>query len=119
MIITVSTDYDDKLCHEKSEVSRIILNSSNDDIWISTDKKYPCLAVLVNGKYACIHYFEDENGTMFQSCGNLNKQVTFVAGGTEWTAPPEAVVTLETAVECAEEFCDNPKRPECTEWHEL
>jgi len=119
MIINVSTGQGDILCRDKSEVKRIILNSTNDDIWISIGKEYPCLAVLVNGKYACIHYFENENGTMFQSCGNLNKQVTFVAGGTEWTSPPEAVINLETAVKCTEEFCDTLKRPKCIDWHEL
>lgn len=117
--ITVSTMHGDTVCRSKSEVEKIILNSSNDDIWISIGKDYPCLAILINGKYACIHYFEDENGTSFQSVGDVNKEITFIAGGTEWTAPLEAVVTLDDAVICAEFFIDKLNRPECIEWKEI
>lgn len=118
-IMTVSTRHGDIVCHSKNEVKKLIESSSDDDIWISIDTEYPCLAILINGQYACIHYFEDENGTAFQSHGDLKKQITFIAGGTEWTAPPEAVVTLEKAVKCMEEFCDTLKRPDCIEWQEL
>ncbi|MCM1315325.1 MAG: hypothetical protein NC244_08170 [Alistipes senegalensis] len=117
--INVSTVHGDKICRCKSEVKKIILNILNDDIWISIGKDYPCLAILINGKYACIHYFEDENGTAFQSVGDVNKEITFIAGGTEWTAPPEAVVTLDEAVICAESFINKLSRPECIEWTEL
>ncbi|MDE6426517.1 MAG: hypothetical protein K2K89_10350 [Ruminococcus sp.] len=117
--ITVSTMHGDTVCRSKSEVKKIIMNSSNDDIWISIGKDYPCLAILINGKYACIHYFEDKNGTAFQSIGDVNKEITFVAGGTEWTAPPEAVVTLDDAVICAESFINNLSRTEWIEWTEL
>lgn len=117
--ITVSTVNGDTVFRSKSAVEKIVMNSSNDDIWISTGKKYPCLAILINGKYACIHYFEDENGTAFQSVGDVNKEITFIAGGTKWTAPPEAVVTLDEAIMCAEIFFDTLSRPECIEWTEI
>ncbi|MCM1507642.1 MAG: Imm1 family immunity protein [Ruminococcus flavefaciens] len=117
-VMTVSTNNGDKICQRKSEIKRIILNSTDNDIWIS-ENKYPCLVVLVSGKYACIHWFEDENGKMFQSAEGIGKEVTFIAGGTEWTAPPESVVTIETALKCVDEFCDTLNRPECIEWEEL
>lgn len=119
-VMTVSTNNGDIIiCRRKSEVKRIILSSTDDDIWISTDKKYPCLAVLTNGKYACIHWFEDENGIMFQSSGGIDKEVTFIAGGTEWTAPLESVVTIETSIKCVDGFCYTLKRPECIKWAEI
>lgn len=117
--ITVSTVNGDTVCRSKSEVKKIILNSLNDDIWINIGKDYPCLAILINGKYACIHYFENENGTAFQSVGDVNKEITFIAGGMEWTAPPESVVTLNDAVICAEFFIDKLNHPECIEWTEI
>lgn len=117
-LMTVSTKNRDILCKRKSEIKKIILNSTDDDIWIS-EHKYPCLAVLVRGKYACIHYFENKNGKMFQSAGGIGTETTFTAGGTEWTAPPESVITIETAVKCVDEFCDTLKRPACIEWAEI
>ena len=117
--INISTVHGDKVCRSKSEVEKIILNSLNDDIWLNIGSEYPCLAILVNGKYACVHYFENNNGVSFQSVGDINKEITFIAGGTEWTAPPEAVVTLGDAVMCAEFFIDTLSRPECIEWTEF
>lgn len=117
--ITVSTMHGDTICRSKNEVKKIIKCSSNDDIWLNIGSEYPCLAILVNGKYACIHYFENNNGVSFQSVGDVNKEVVFIAGGTEWTAPPEAVVTLDEAVMCTENFIDTLSRPECIEWTEL
>ena len=117
--IAVSTINGDTIYRSKTEVKKLIMNSLNDDISISINKDYPCLAVLINGKYACIHYFESENGNIFQSTGDVNKEVTFIAGGTEWTAPPESVVTIEDAISCIEIFCDTLKRPKFIEWTEL
>ncbi len=117
--INVSTVHGDMVCRSKNEVKKLITGSLNNDIWISIGKNYPCLAILINGKYACIHYFEDENGTAFQSVGDVNKEITFIAGGTEWTAPLEAVVTLDDAVICAESFINNLSRTEWIEWTEL
>lgn len=117
--ITVSTINGTTIYRSKTEVKKIVMNSLNDDILISIGKDYPCLAILINGKYACIHYFENNNGVIFQSVGDVNKEVTFMAGGTEWTAPPEAVVTLVDAVICAESFINNLSRTEWIEWTEL
>ncbi|MDE6833981.1 MAG: hypothetical protein K2J39_07050 [Ruminococcus sp.] len=117
--ITVSTMNGDTIYRSKSEVKKLIMNSLNDDILISIGQNYPCLAILINGNYACIHYFESENGHIFQSTGDVNKEVTFIAGGTEWTAPPESVVTLVDAVICAESFINNLSRTEWIEWTEL
>lgn len=117
--ITISTNYGTTICRSKSEVEKIITGSLNNDIWLNIGSEYPCLAILVNGKYACIHYFENNNGVSFQSVGDVNKEVTFIAGGTEWIAPCESVVTIEEAVICAEIFCDTVKLPNIIEWKKL
>ncbi len=90
-----------------------------DDIWISGDEKYPCLGILVNGVHACVHFFEDDSGTMWQSRGMYEKAVIFLAGGVEWEAPADAVVSLDAALHCAEAFWETGKRPGCIEWLEL
>ncbi len=90
-----------------------------DEIWISGKEAYPCLAILVNGKYACVNYFENEDGMMCLSYGKYEKSVVFLAGLEEWEAPANAVVSTEEAVSCMEEFFDTLKRPECIRWQEL
>lgn len=105
----------------KEEIAEHMRRSSAlplDDIWISGEDKYPCLAILINGSLACVNYFEEE-GEMWQSYGNYPNDVRFIAGGEEWEAPADTVVSLEDAISCMEEFFDTPKRPECIEWQEL
>lgn len=114
---TVSTMHGDTLCRSKSAVIEIIASSMYNDIAIYSDSEFPKLAILVNGYYTCIHYFAGDR--IFQSAGDLNKKITFNAGGTEWTAPPETVVTLEDAVYCVDSFLDTFSCPECIEWTEL
>ena len=89
-----------------------------DDIWLGGGSEYPCLAVLVNGDRACVHYFEAE-GVMWQSQGDFSKGTVFLAGGEEWNAPAGTVVSIESAICCAEEFFDSMKRPDCIEWQRL
>lgn len=73
----------------------------------------------MKGKYACVHYFEDE-GDVLQSCGgDFDDEVVFLAGGEEWAAPEDAILSLEQAVKCMEEFLDTMECPECIEWDEL
>ena len=105
----------------KEEIAQHIRRSSAlplDEIWISGGNEYPCLAILINGDYACVHYFEEE-GILWQSCGNFSKGMIFLAGGEEWEAPADTIVSIESAIFCMEEFFDLMKKPECIEWWEL
>lgn len=105
----------------KEEITEHIKRSSalpTDEIWISGENQYPCLAILINGNFACVHYFEEE-GVMWQSHGTNSEEVTFLSGGEEWTAPADTVISIENAVSCTEEFFDSLKKPECIEWQEL
>lgn len=121
----VSTSKGDTICNSKEEIAEIIKCNSafsgGDEIWIGGDDEYPCLSILVNGQYACIHYFEEEGGDMWQSYSDYDEEVTFLegAGDREWTAPEDTIVSLEDALKCMEEFYDTMERPECIEWQEL
>lgn len=90
-----------------------------DDIWLYGDDEYPSLAILINGKYACVHYFKNDQGDMWQSVGNAPHEVTFMSNGESSPMPANAVIALEDAIECAKQFFKEQKRPDCIEWREL
>lgn len=117
--LIVSTMHGDTVCHSTSEVMEIVSKSLYNDITISSDSEYPQLSVLTNSKYACLHYFT-ENQT-FQSVGDVNKEITFNAGGTEWTAPQESVVPIECALSYIRIFCEKTELSDLSkeEWTEL
>lgn len=119
--MNVSSDKGNFIYNTKEEISEHIKRSSAlpmDDIWISGENEYPCLSILVNGAYACIHFFEKEDVTWL-SYGTYTETVIFLAGGEEWEAPADAVVSVESAILCMEEFFDSMKRPDCIRWQEL
>ena len=74
---------------------------------------------MVNGSYACVHYFLNDNGDMWQSVGQEEQDVTFIAGGVDTEMPGDAVISLEQAIACSKQFFDSPERPNCIEWREL
>ena len=110
-------------CTTKQELENLIRNSAQnpfDEIWISeTDTRYPCLAVLVNGNCACIHYFPDDED-IWQSVGDSEQEVLFqVTGEAPSMMPGNCVISLETAIRCVNEFFDTHQRPECIRWRDL
>lgn len=119
LYLIVSTIHGDMVCHSTSEVTDIISKSPYDDITISFKSEYPQLSVLTNGKYACLHYFTGNQ--TFQSVGDVNKEITFNAGGTEWTAPQESVVPIECALSYIRIFCEKTELSDLSkeEWTEL
>ena len=90
-----------------------------DDLWLSGDSEYPCLAILVNSQYACVHYFLNDNGDMWQSVGNGEQDVIFFAGGVDTEMPADCVISLEQAIACAKQFFHSSDKPDCIEWQEL
>ncbi len=90
-----------------------------DEFWISHEDAYPCLSLLTNGEYANLNYYLNETGNMWQSLGDLDKEITFLAAGIEWPAPADTVIPFETAIGCVEEFCHTLSRPTGIEWQEL
>ncbi len=123
-IMSVSTTNDNILCQSKAEMVEIIKQGAalpqGDEIWVSSkEKPYPCLSILMKDQYTCVHYFENDEGNVWQSCGDFNKEVIFLAGGEGWTAPEYVIVPLEKAICCMEEFWDTLERPTCIEWEAL
>lgn len=124
MNIHVSSTKGTKICQIKDEIIEIIKQGSalpqGDEIWLSSGgEEYPCLSILIKGKYACVHYFENDEGDVWQSDGDFNEEEIFLAGDEEWTAPEYTIIPIETAINCMEEFCDTMKRPECIRWEAL
>lgn len=108
-------------CSSIDEIENIIRQASflpMDEIWISGNSEFPCFGILVNGEFACIHYFYGD-GEMMQSFGDYKNEKVFLAGGEEWIAPADTVVSLETAVNCMKEFCSDLSLPKCIQWQEL
>jgi len=123
MVVVSEASNNNAICSSKKEIADIIIRGSllpnGDEIWIGGDDKYPCLTILVKGQYACVHYFLNQNGDIWQSYSNFDQKVTFLANDEEWTAPEDTIVPLEVALKCTEEFFDSMKRPKCIEWQEL
>lgn len=124
MNMCVSTEKGDVICKSKEEIAEIIKQGAalphGGEMWISGEgEKYPCLSVLVKGEYACVHFFEDEEGDVWQSCGEFGEGVSFLAGGEAWDAPADVIIPMELALDAMEEFCDTMERPECICWQEL
>lgn len=114
------------ICNSKEEITNIIRRGSEfpegDEIWIgAADDEYPFLTLLVKEPYACVHYYLNQDGCVWQSYSDFDQEITFLTGhgDDEWTAPGDTIVSLEAALKCMEEFFDSMKRPECIQWQEL
>ena len=84
--MNVSSNLGDFDCLTESSLEATIrkcAESSLDDIWISGAKKYPCLAILMNGEQACLTYFRAEEGEIYGSLGDRQRDgvVEFCAEG--------------------------------------
>lgn len=90
-----------------------------DDIWISWETEYPCLSILINGRYTCVHYFLNDQGDMWQSVGHGDIEVIFVSNGERSEMPANSVVSLDVTIECAKQFFETHKKPTCIEWRNL
>ncbi len=90
------------------------------EIWISSEKEYPSMAICLNGEYAAITYFQSEDGEMWLSYNDNNqKEVTFLAGGEEWSPAPNAVIGINDMLSCVKEFLNSYERPACICWQDL
>ena len=92
----------------------------NNDIWISGEQPYPCIAVCINGEYAAVNFFQNDTGDIWLSYNDKNqKEVTFIADGNEWKPDADAIITLSDAFSCIREFLETYERPVCIQWQEL
>ena len=117
----VSTDGRTFRTDSFDEIEALIRNSAacgKAEIWLSGDAPYPAAALLLNGTDACVTFFGEDEGEIKMSFGSSVREVLFRAGGEEWLAPANAVISLDEAAVCAEEFFRNLKLPACITWQD-
>lgn len=90
-----------------------------DDVWLWGDTEYPRLAILIHDKAACVHYFQNDAGDMWQSAGYGTEDVTFFMSGDACDMPANCVIPLDKAIECAKQFFDMAQKPDCIAWRAL
>lgn len=121
-MVNIANSSGDFKCQSWNELKDLLSKSainSFDDVWISGEKEYPCLAILINGNDACIHYFLDDEGNMWQSVGYGREDIAFFSNGERCDMPADSVVSLDIAMECAKQFIETLDKPRCIEWREL
>ncbi|MCI8669449.1 MAG: hypothetical protein HFI34_08025 [Lachnospiraceae bacterium] len=92
----------------------------NNDIWISGEQPYPCMAVCINGEYAAVNFFQNDEGDVWLSYNDRNQtEVTFIADGSEWSPDSNAVISLNDMFLCIREFLNTYEKPTCIQWQEL
>jgi len=121
--MTVSTNAGEFEVQTRDELEALLRKSAlnpYDDIWIGGAERYPCLAILVNGDQACVHYFLNDSGDLWQSAGDQEGDVLFAAHGEPPNPMPgSCVISLDEAVKCASQYFETQKRPDCIDWNEL
>lgn len=84
MSMNIANCNGDFQCESWNELKDFIVKSARnpyDDIWLNGDNEYPCLAILINGTYACVHYFLNDEGDMWQSIGYGTEDIVFFCNG--------------------------------------
>lgn len=121
-MIIVSTSKGDFSFQSEDEVLEFIQTTEkeNYEIWISGKDAYPCMTVCINGKYAAVHYFQNDIGDMWLSYNEENQEeVTFMVSGEKWEPDIHAIISVERAFACIREFCAAYEIPSCIQWQEL
>ncbi len=119
IISTKSGDFTFQSADDIIEFIRTAPQNKND-LWISGEQPYPCIAVCINGEYAAVNFFQNDAGEMWLSYNDKNeKEVTFIAEGDEWKPDADAVIALNDAFSCIREFLNTYERPTCIQWQEL
>ena len=110
-------------CYTINEMKVYILKCAEnvfDELWISKDKNdYPILVILINDNYACLHFFIDDKGTVFQSVGNGYEDISFKLNNDEIIMPANSIILLDDAIKCAEQFFIDYDKPKCIKWSSL
>jgi len=121
MQMLVSTENGTVLIDSFADIEAVIRRSAARgmaEIWLSGDAHYPAIAILLNGDHACVDFFGTDNDNIKMTLGNYPHEIMFRAGGEEWLAPANAVISLDEAVLCAEEFCHSLNLPACVTWQD-
>ena len=118
----VSTNKGDFTFQSPEDAIKFIRTAAQEhnDMWISGEQPYPCIAVCINGEYAAVNFFQNDSGDVWLSYNDKNqKEVTFIADGSEWKPNADAVIALNDAFLCIRDFLNTYERPSCIQWQEL
>jgi Immunity protein Imm1 len=109
------------------DLASVLANRDAHDansFWFSSvDAEYPCLAVMITGQFAVVHWFPAEGNAGHQSLGDdaATGEVPFIEneqGAAMWL-PRSAAVGIELALRCVEQFVVDFERPSAVSWFEL
>lgn len=118
----VSTNKGDFTFQSPEDAIKFIRTAAQEhnDMWISGEQPYPCIAVCINGEYAAVNFFQNDSDDVWLSYNDKNqKEVTFIADGSEWKPNADAVIALNDAFLCIRDFLNTYERPSCIQWQEL
>ena len=118
----VSTNKGDFTFQSPEDAIKFIQTAAQEhiDMWISGEQPYPCIAVCINGEYAAVNFFQNDSGDVWLSYNDKNqKEVTFIADGSEWKPNADAVIALNDAFSCIRDFLNTYEKPSCIQWQEL
>lgn len=121
--------YGKEQCNQLDEITTVLQKRTDKEVnefIIYGQTEFPCMMVLVNKEYACLHYLDEEGSSGFRSlgdCANLDEEgssVFYTNTDTEeiWEENL-AVVPFSTALLAVQEFFQTGAIPTCIEWDEL
>lgn len=119
--MTIRSNIATEICTDMEQYKAALARHTavNNEIWISPEGvNYPCLALLIKGKDACVHFFEDDEG-QFASVGDMEQEDSILFEVGQYEVAAYQVVSLRQAMDCALEFYDGQALPACIDWEEL
>jgi len=119
-------------CKSLGELNDVLNSKHNNcnEFELRVDDEYPYMTILVNDKWACVHFFQDEEDCghyasyIFTNENILNEDdyTTFYMGSSltsETEISNKLVIPFRLALIAAQDFFLNEKMSEKLEWFEL
>lgn len=98
------------------------LNAACGEIWLGEDTdSYPCIAILCCEGGASLNYFAQQNGDMYVSVGDKSARGTIDVNidGEAYIIERRSIIPEEKILQCAMEFMNEMKLPDCISWEKL
>lgn len=120
-IVTVCANNGNFSVNNEEEL-QAALNAACGEIWLGegTDS-YPCIAILCCEGGASLNYFAEQNGDMYVSVGDKSARGTLDVNidGEAYIIERCSIIPENKIPECAREFMNDMKLPECVRWEKL
>lgn len=118
-ITTSTTDLLTCNIDEVIEIMEACVGSPGEDIWLLANGGHPCLAAIVSGHLAVLHFFLNDNGDMYQSIGRHTEDIELQVNGEIMLMSSDAIIPVDKALDAARQFCNTFERPTCIDWRDL